>query len=123
MKRLKDQIFVRYLLLFTVCTAGLFALQGVLIFPFHVRKSEESVNSVYKSLKSMDLVHMWSTENAVELTDDIFKGSVHCILMDDQFDLLFSDDQIFLIEDQQNYFEQHRDLFSEAASAVQNPFR
>ena len=118
MKRLKDQIFVRYLLLFTVCTAGLFALQGVLIFPFHVRKSEESVNSVYKSLKSMDLVHMWSTENAVELTDDIFKGSVHCILMDDRFDLLFSDDQIFLIEDQQNYFEQHRDLFSEAASAV-----
>ena len=118
MKRLKDQIFVRYLLLFTICTAGLFALQGVLIFPYHVRKSEEAVNSVYKSLKSLDLVHMWSMERAPELTDDILKGSVHCILMDEGFDLLFSDDQVFLIEDQQSYFKQHRDLFSEAATAA-----
>ena len=118
MKRLKDQIFVRYLLLFTVCTAALFALQGFLMFPYHVRKNEEIVNSVYKSLKSLDLVHTWSMESAGELIDDTLAGSVHCILMDDRFELLFSDDRVFMIKDQQDYFKQHKDVFSEAASAV-----
>ena len=118
MKRLKDQIFVRYLLLFTVCTAALFALQGFLMFPYHVRKNEEIINSVYKSLKSLDLVHTWSMESAGELIDDTLAGSVHCILMDDRFELLFSDDRVFMIKDQQDYFKQHKDVFSEAASAV-----
>jgi signal transduction histidine kinase len=98
--------------------AALFALQSYLLFPYQVRKRQENVNAAYASLKSLDLVHIWTTADVRDLIDDALTDQVHCILMDEQFNLLFSDDQVSLIADQQSYFRQHEDSFSEDAAAV-----
>jgi signal transduction histidine kinase len=98
--------------------AALFAMQSFMMFPFQVWKSKVIVNSAYESLKSLDLVHLRSIGSEADLIDDVLTDKMHCILMDDQFNLLFSDDQANLNKDQQSYFKQKKDLFSENATAV-----